>query len=128
ESVPLKPREETLMAIEQTPPQEDTLDGAPSAAEIFEESAAVGLSDAGIADIIEALRDEDGARIKAYLDEMGEADIAELLHKIGDEDRRQFFANYGDLLDPYVFSELDSALSGKALSAMPAYKVAAIIS
>lgn len=116
------------MADHTPPPIEDTQAGLPGPAEIFEEASAVGLSDTGIAGLISALHEENTDWVSSYLHELSEADIAELLSKIGEDDRRALLENYGDSIDPYVFTEMDGELRRRTLSAMPATKVAAIVS
>ena len=118
----------------------DTLDpvrpedeaAAPQLASAFEETQAdaqkVGLSDAEIAAILDALWEEQDDRLNALMAELNIADTAELLSKIPAEDRRALLEKYGEKFDPYVFSELDENLSREALSALPARKVAAILS
>ncbi len=116
------------MAEEKPTPLDETLAGMPIPAEIFEEDNAVGLSDSGISDFIEALYAGHAEWVRSYLNELSEADIAELLSKIDNEDRRLFLEQYGDSIDPYVFTEMDPELQRRTLEAMPAFKVAAILS
>lgn len=107
---------------------DETLDGMPSPAEIFEEASALGLSDTGIASLLEALHEDNREWVSSYLHELSEADVAELLSKIADEDRQHLLEEYGDSIEPYVFTEMDTELQRRTLGAMPASKVAAIIS
>lgn len=107
---------------------DETLDGMPAPADIFEEASAVGLSDSGIAALLDALHEDNRSWVESYLHELSEADIAELLSKISEEDRLHLLEEYGDAIAPYVFTEMDAALRRRALEAMPAAKVAAILS
>lgn len=117
------------MAEEVNPPLSDDITaGLPSPAEIFEEASAVGLSDAGIRNLLNALYDDNTDWVTSYLHELSEADVAELLSKIDDEDRRTLLERYGDSIDPYVFTEMDPELQRRTLEAMPPIKVAAILS
>lgn len=113
---------------DQTPPPADLQPGLPSPETIFDESGSVGLSDSGIANLLDALHDNHTEWVTSYLHELSEADVAELLSKISEEDRRHLLEDYGDAIDPYVFTEMDPELQRRTLEAMPAAKVAAIIS
>jgi len=93
-----------------------------------EDANTVGVSDKHITHILDALHNDDTALIKEYISDLGISGAVELLHKIGEEDRIHFLGKYSDLLDPYVFSEMDPELRRSVLSQMPAHKVAAIVS
>ena len=116
------------MAFEQPAPIDENQTGMPSPAEIFEEASAVGLSDSGIASLLDALHEDNRDWVTSYLHELSEADIAELLSKIIEEDRLHLLEEYGDSIDPYVFTEMDVELQRRTLEAMPPARVAAILS
>lgn len=105
----------------------DTL-GAQIAPEGEGDDVVFGLTDRYIQAIVEALRNGDEDVVSRELSDLSEADIAELIEKVEDEDRQTLLQTHGDLLDPYVFSELDSGLRRKVLTEMPARQVAALIS
>lgn len=107
---------------------DETLNGMPGPADIFEEASAVGLSDSGIAALLDALHEDNRDWVSSYLLELSEADVAELLSKIADEDRKHLLEEYGDAIAPYVFTEMDAELRRRTLAEMPAAKVAAILS
>jgi magnesium transporter len=88
----------------------------------------VHLSDQEIREIIDAVRAQDADTVHAILGDLSPVDIAELLAKVPDEDRRELFLMYGETLDPLVFAEMDSGLKRKALSTLSAAQVAGIIS
>src|SRR5690606_21287968 len=98
--------------------------------EMLEEMAEEGfsLSDERIAAIRVALDEDDPSTIKALLDDLGEADMADLLHKFDAPTRHIFLAKHSDLIDPYVFVLLDGELRDDILSDMPPREVARIVS
>lgn len=101
-----------------------------SAAEIFEEVAEDGfsLSDERIAAILEALYADDRDKIKSLLDDLGEADMADLFHKMDRADRQEFLEKYNDLIAADFYAHLDYQLRAEILSDMPPAAVAHIIS
>ncbi len=105
-------------------------DTAESKAELLEEMAEDGfsLSDDRIADILQALYAQDRDHLKRLLEELGEADMADLFHKMDRADRQEFLEKYSDLIEPDVYAHLDYQLREKILSEMPATAVAKIIS
>ncbi len=86
------------------------------------------LPDEQIKEIVEAVRGQDSDTVFAVLDEISSADTAELLSKIKGEDREELLSMYGEAVDPETFTEMDQELSRISLSAMPADKVAQMIS
>jgi len=98
--------------------------------ELLEEMAEEGfsLSDRRIADIKNALYDEDVDMLKSLFAEMSESDMADLFHKIDREDRRDFFNNYSEIIAPEVYPYIDAELREEILSNMPPARVAQIIS
>ncbi|NCO03469.1 MAG: magnesium transporter [Alphaproteobacteria bacterium] len=96
--------------------------------EIQEESGITGMSDYDIAEITDAIRDENIETVTELVTELSIQDTAELLQKVNDEERKSLFENYGDNFDPQIFSYLDSSLRKNLLSDMPAARVAAIVS
>ena len=102
--------------------------GAQIAPEDEGDDVVFGLTDRYIQAIVEALRNGEEDIVSRELADLSEADIAELIEKVEDEDRQTLLQTHGDLLDPYVFSELDSGLRRKVLTEMPARQVAALIS
>lgn len=86
------------------------------------------LSDDTISIIIEALHNEDADTVHQALNDLSYADTAELLSKVGDEDRYTLLTFYFNHIDPLVFTELDEELRRASLSAMKPSRVAEIIS
>lgn len=116
------------MAFEQPIPLDENQTDKLSPAEIFEDASTVGLRDTGIASLLDALHENNTDWVTSYLHELSEADVAELLSKITQDDRLELLEKYGDSIDPYVFTEMDPELRSRTLEEMPAVKVAAIIS
>lgn len=86
------------------------------------------LSDERIAAILDSLYDGDAPRLKAYLDDLTEADMADLFHKMDKADRQEFLEKYSDLIAPDVYAHLDYQLRTAILSDMPSSAVAKIVS
>lgn len=86
------------------------------------------LTDDDIRDVVHAVRNQDADTVHAALDEFSAADSAELLAKIGDDDRKELLSSFGHAIDPEVFTEMDEELSRTFLSEMPAEQVAQMIS
>jgi magnesium transporter len=112
------------------PPPSDYSKGPESTAELLEEMTEEGfsLSDERIADIKNALYEDDGETLKTLLDDLTESDMADLFHKIDREDRHDFFEKYSDIIAPEVYAYLDSELRTAILSDMPPANVAKIVS
>ena len=87
-----------------------------------------GLSDDIIRDITNALRDEDDNSHVAIIDELSDADTADLLQKISEDDRRTLIEQNDTEIDPHTFAYMDSDLRKNTLSQLPAQDVADIIS
>tara|TARA_B100001989_G_scaffold247228_2_gene219161 strand:- start:1185 stop:2603 length:1419 start_codon:yes stop_codon:yes gene_type:complete len=92
------------------------------------EETSVHLTDEEINDVVGALKAEDSDVVHSALDELGPADIAELIEKIKQEDRNTLIQLYSDALDPSVFTEMDTELIRLTLSEMPALQIAEMIS
>lgn len=97
-------------------------------ASVLSEETFVHLTDEAISDVVEALKAEDADIVHSALDELGPADIAELLEKIKQEDRNTLIKLYGDALEPSVFTEMDTELIRLTLSEMPAQQISEMIS
>lgn len=104
--------------------------GADSTAERNEEAMEDGfsLTDEHISAVVDALEEDNAQRIRELLDDLSDADIAELLHKIDRETRQSFLDQHADLIDPLVYSHLDYELRESILSEMPPQAVAKILS
>jgi magnesium transporter len=92
-----------------------------------DENALFHLSDKDIDHILTAAHVQDSDTVHAILNDLSPADIAELLAKVTDDDRRELLAMYGDAIDPEAFSEMDYELRRLALSSMPASQVASLL-
>ncbi|MEM6781524.1 MAG: magnesium transporter [Pseudomonadota bacterium] len=88
----------------------------------------IGLSDERITEICATLQEDENNPLKELLAELSLADTVDLIHKISPEDRIKMFGLYGHKLSPELFVEIDPDLRQSALSAMPAHKVADIVS
>ncbi|MGB4056786.1 MAG: magnesium transporter [Alphaproteobacteria bacterium] len=86
------------------------------------------LSDREIREISEAVRAQDPDTVHAILRDLSPVDIAELIEKVTDEDRRELILMYGETMNPLVFAEMDSGLRSNTLSILSADQVAGIIS
>ncbi|MCK5284285.1 MAG: magnesium transporter [Alphaproteobacteria bacterium] len=86
------------------------------------------MTDEQIITMINAVRAQDSDTVSAFLKDLSVADTAELIAKVNGDDRDELLLMYGDLLDPSVFTEIDSELCKNALTSMPPEQVAAIIS
>ncbi len=86
------------------------------------------LSDAEIREIIDAVHAQDSDTVHAILEDLAPADIAELIAKVRDDERRELLLMYGETLNPLVFTEMESGLRRNALSTLSANQVAGIIS
>ncbi len=111
-------------------PPSDHQKGHESKAELLEEMTEEGfsLSDERIADILEALYEENVDTLKALLDDLSGSDMADLFHKIDREDRHNFFEKYSGIIAPEIYTYLDSDLRTDILSDMPPENVAKIVS
>jgi magnesium transporter len=71
-----------------------------------------------------ALAVEDIAALKALLDTLHPADIADSLEQMGKQERVVFFAMLGDDLDADVLSELDESVREEIVASLPMEQVA----
>ena len=115
------------MALEQKPAEESDADVVKNIEEEADNNA-VGLSDADIREIVDALRDEEQKTPVELINELGLADTADLLQKIPQDDREELLQNKDVDIDPQVFAYLDAELRKTTLSSMTAPQVARIIS
>lgn len=101
-----------------------------SAAEkaLEQEDSSFHLSDNEIKGIVEALNAQDTDTVHTALDDLSNADTAELLSKIKPEEREELLNNYHEVLDPLLFTDMDPELRNTTLSAMPAEQIAEMIS
>ena len=86
------------------------------------------LPDEDIREIVDAVRSQDSDVVHSALEDLSNADTAELLSKIKDDDREELLNMYSESLDPEIFTEMDQELTRASLSAMPPGKVAKMIS
>jgi magnesium transporter len=103
---------------------EETQDIALSA----ETEAGFHLTDKDIGQILDAVRAQDSDTVHAVLNDLPPADIADLLEKVNDQDRKELLAMYGDSIDPKTFTEMNDELRRLALADMPAAQVASLVS
>ena len=86
------------------------------------------LRDEDITAVVQAAQAQDSDTVHAVLSDLSPADIAELLAKISDDDRRELLGMYGDSINPWAFAEMEYELRKICLSSMPATQVASLIS
>ena len=87
----------------------------------------VVLSDESITEITDALHDgKDGSHVE-LVEDLSPADTADLLQKISEEDRAELLKDKSQDIHPETFSYLDPDLRKVTLQAMPAARVAEII-
>lgn len=119
------------MATEQEYNEQETLDDQNLKKDFQETSESnnqVGLSDEIIREITESLRDDTTDDHVALIDDLSNADTADLLQKISDEDRKVLLEDEKTAIDPLIFSHMDPDLRKATLSEMPASEVAQMIS
>lgn len=87
-----------------------------------------GLSDRYIENVTEALRNDERAKVLEELQGLSDADTAELISKLNDDDRKTLLRNFSEKLDPNVFSELSWELRRVVLPELPSWQIAAIVS
>jgi len=92
------------------------------------EDITVHLSDDDIKDISNALEEQDVDTVNANLEDLSQAETADLIAKLGEEDREELLGMCGETIDPHVFNELDDELQRQTLSGMSVTDIAAIIS
>ena len=71
-----------------------------------------------------ALEAQDEAGLKALLEPLHPADIADILEQIGRGERARFFGLLGDDLDADVLSELDESVREEIVATLPSAQVA----
>lgn len=87
-----------------------------------------GLSDKFIESVAEALQNDERDKVLAELQDLSDADTAELISKLKDSDRAILLQNFSEKLDPNVFSELSWELRRVVLAELPPQQIAAIVS
>ena len=85
------------------------------------------LTDENIKNIVEAVECQDTDTVTTALNDLSDADTAELLAKIDTDNREELLNMYGETLSPSCFLEMDTELQRITLSSMPAHQVASII-
>ena len=92
------------------------------------EDITVHLSDDDIKDISLAIEEQDVDTDNANLEDLSQAETADLIAKLTEEDRIELVGMYGESIDPHVFNELNDELQRQTLAGMNVSAVAAIIS
>lgn len=92
------------------------------------EEITVHLSDDEIKDISLAIEEQDVDTVNANLEDLTQAETADLIAKLGEEDREELVGMYGEAIDPHVFNELDDELQRQTLASMDVPAIAVIIS
>ncbi len=87
-----------------------------------------GLSDEQIGDITETLHSRYEDAVVEKIAALSPADAAELISKIGEEDRTLLMSRHSAAFDPRAFAELSPELRKDVLSGMPPIQVASLIS
>lgn len=85
------------------------------------------LTDEEIRQISDAVHAEDSDTVHAILNDLGPADMAEVLSKVSDDVRAELMGMFADAITPEVFTEMNPELARTTLSEMPAAQVASII-
>jgi len=88
----------------------------------------VALSDAAIEHILTALDDSRDEDVHAFLQELSLPDRADLLSKVGAEDRSFLIDRFPDIFVADVFSWLSDDLATQTLQSLPPARVAAMLS
>ena len=101
-------------------------DGAPESE--GDEAVPYGLSDQDIAEILDALHNGYEEAVVKILHDLKPADAAELLSKIGADNRRLLLSRHGAAFHPETFVELDFNLRGAVLKEMTPQNIASILS
>ncbi len=96
--------------------------------EMPDEKISSGIGDEAIKEILDALHDEEENNHLLLVNSLSIPDTAELLQKISAEDRKTLLENKRVMLDPRVFSFLDSDFRKITLSDMSPKQVAGILS
>lgn len=86
------------------------------------------LSDDEIKQATDAVRAQDSDTVHALMDELSPADVAELIQKVGDDDRKELVGMFSEKIEAATFSELHHELRAQILKEMSAEDVASILS
>ncbi len=103
-------------------------DQAQAALETEIDESLFHLTDENIKNIVEAIESQDSDTVTHAITHLSPADTAELISKIGNENREELLSMYAETLSPECFLEMDTELQKITLSSMPAHQIAAIIS
>lgn len=93
-----------------------------------EGTALLGLQDVEIAQILEALDEEDIDKLKFLFENLGPYDKADLLEKVNIETRTRLLAFGGVLFEPEVFTYIQEEVRRQILENMDPTQIAGIIS
>ncbi len=93
----------------------------------LEEYDALSFTDAHIKDIRDALEEEDFSRVRELLDDLAEADIAELLAKVEEDERSLLLSYFAAEFPPQTYLFLESELQNDVMEEIGAVNAAAII-
>lgn len=80
-----------------------------------------------IDDIEEAVRANDSETVRALVEPLSPADVADMLEGFGSEDRAGLIVNLGDALDPEVLAELNENVREDILEALEPEELAAAV-
>jgi magnesium transporter len=108
--------------------REETLETPQETGIAIADDVSFHLTDEQIRDFVQAVRAQDSDIVHAFLDDLSVPDTAEMIAKMGDDERRELLSMYGESVDPEVFAEMDPELRKIALSAMTPSQAAGIIS
>ncbi len=110
--------------------QDDDLNSPRTAADFLPpapEDLSFTLTDEEIHQVSAAILAQDSDTVYAFLDDLNAADTAELIGKVGDDIRTELLAMYAEVINPEAFTEMDTELARKTLTAMPSARIASII-
>lgn len=88
----------------------------------------VDFDDSDIAQITRALSDDDHTRVSSLLSDLTPTDVAELIEKIGQQQRANLLSHHISELDPDVFTFLQEDILVGILEHLPAPYIASIVS
>ncbi|MBT6119570.1 MAG: magnesium transporter [Rhodospirillaceae bacterium] len=88
---------------------------------------AMGLPEGLVRQVLDALDENDTARIEELVQPLHYADTADLLEQLGHGDRRLVVAILKPMLDPASIAELDEAVRGEVLDLLDTEEVASVI-
>src|SRR5690554_2916853 len=92
-----------------------------------EEGDAVGLGEAFVREVEEALAGQDSGRVNAVVENLHPADAADLLEALGADERRLLLEMVGTNLEPETLTYLDAGLREPVAAALGPGKVARIL-